>query len=166
MDPPESRQVREVITMFSKVASVVVGMALMAGGTPALGDTPDPATGKIVGYTYGEDAYNSYTAWSGGMLWIWQFSSQHIGVAPGPSAETPFYLHIHTAVIAPDSVTGNVLLTLDQDAGGLPLSIATGIPLVYELDDDLKVVKHYYLGDPEEIAKATAAVVNQGINPR
>jgi 2,3-bisphosphoglycerate-dependent phosphoglycerate mutase len=46
------------------------------------------------------------------------------------------------------------------------LNIPTGIPLVYELDDDLKVVKHYYLGDPEEIVKATAAVVNQGINPR
>ena len=42
------------------------------------------------------------------------------------------------------------------------LNIPTGIPLVYELDDDLKPIKHYYLGDPEEIAKAAAAVAAQG----
>jgi 2,3-bisphosphoglycerate-dependent phosphoglycerate mutase len=42
------------------------------------------------------------------------------------------------------------------------LNIPTGIPLVYELDADLKVIKSYYLGDPEEIAKAAAAVANQG----
>jgi len=44
----------------------------------------------------------------------------------------------------------------------LQLNIPTGIPLVYELDANLKPVKHYYLGDPEEIAKATDAVANQG----
>jgi 2,3-bisphosphoglycerate-dependent phosphoglycerate mutase len=42
------------------------------------------------------------------------------------------------------------------------LNIPTGIPLVYELDDNLKPIKHYYLGDPEEIAKAAAAVAAQG----
>jgi len=42
------------------------------------------------------------------------------------------------------------------------LNIPTGIPLVYELDDELKPHKHYYLGDPDEIAKAAAAVANQG----
>jgi len=42
------------------------------------------------------------------------------------------------------------------------LNIPTGIPLVYELDNDLKPIKHYYLGDPEEIAKAAAAVAAQG----
>lgn len=42
------------------------------------------------------------------------------------------------------------------------LNIPTGIPLVYELDDDLKPIKHYYLGDPDAIAKAAAAVANQG----
>ncbi len=42
------------------------------------------------------------------------------------------------------------------------LNIPTGVPLVYELDDDLKPIKHYYLGDPEEIAKAANAVANQG----
>jgi 2,3-bisphosphoglycerate-dependent phosphoglycerate mutase len=42
------------------------------------------------------------------------------------------------------------------------LNIPTGIPLVYELDENLKPIKHYYLGDQEEIAKAAAAVANQG----
>jgi len=42
------------------------------------------------------------------------------------------------------------------------LNIPTGVPLVYELDDNLKAIKHYYLGDQEEIAKAQAAVAAQG----
>jgi 2,3-bisphosphoglycerate-dependent phosphoglycerate mutase len=41
------------------------------------------------------------------------------------------------------------------------LNIPTGIPLVYELDEELKPIKHYYLGDPEAAAKAAAAVANQ-----
>jgi len=44
----------------------------------------------------------------------------------------------------------------------LELNIPTAIPLVYELDDNLKPIKHYYLGDADEIAKAAAAVANQG----
>lgn len=44
----------------------------------------------------------------------------------------------------------------------IKLNIPTGIPLVYELDDDLKPIKHYYLGDQEAIAKAQQAVANQG----
>jgi 2,3-bisphosphoglycerate-dependent phosphoglycerate mutase len=42
------------------------------------------------------------------------------------------------------------------------LNIPTGVPLVYELNDKLEPIKHYYLGDPEEVAKAAAAVANQG----
>ncbi|HNN14588.1 MAG TPA: 2,3-diphosphoglycerate-dependent phosphoglycerate mutase [Anaerolineales bacterium] len=42
------------------------------------------------------------------------------------------------------------------------LNIPTGLPLVYELDENLKPIKHYYLGDPEEAAKKAAAVANQG----
>ena len=42
------------------------------------------------------------------------------------------------------------------------LNIPTGIPLVYELDQDLKAIQHYYLGDPQEVANAAAAVANQG----
>src|SRR5512138_3904081 len=42
------------------------------------------------------------------------------------------------------------------------LNIPTGVPLVYELDDDLKPLKSYYLGDAEAVAKAAAAVAAQG----
>jgi 2,3-bisphosphoglycerate-dependent phosphoglycerate mutase len=42
------------------------------------------------------------------------------------------------------------------------LNIPTGIPLIYELDDDLKPIQHYYLGDPEAVKKATKAIENQG----
>ena len=48
----------------------------------------------------------------------------------------------------------------DQDIVGL--NIPTGVPLVYELDEQLKPLRHYYLGDPEAVAKATAAVASQG----
>ena len=44
----------------------------------------------------------------------------------------------------------------------IALNIPTGVPLVYELDDDLKVIRHYYLGDQEKIAAAMQAVANQG----
>jgi 2,3-bisphosphoglycerate-dependent phosphoglycerate mutase len=42
------------------------------------------------------------------------------------------------------------------------LNIPTGVPLVYELDDALRPLRHYYLGDPEEIRKAQEAVAAQG----
>src|SRR5690606_4128776 len=42
------------------------------------------------------------------------------------------------------------------------LNIPTGQPLVYELDEDLKPIRHYYLGDPEAIAAAMSAVAAQG----
>ena len=42
------------------------------------------------------------------------------------------------------------------------LNIPTGIPLVYELTDDLKPIRNYYLGDADKIAAATQAVANQG----
>ena len=42
------------------------------------------------------------------------------------------------------------------------LNIPTGIPLVYELDDDLKPIRSYYLGDADAVAKAAAAVAAQG----
>jgi len=41
------------------------------------------------------------------------------------------------------------------------LNIPTGIPLVYELDDDLKPIRHYYLGDPAAAAAAAARVAAQ-----
>jgi len=48
----------------------------------------------------------------------------------------------------------------DEDIVGL--NIPTGVPLVYELDDSLKPIRHYYLGDAAEIEKAMQAVANQG----
>ena len=42
------------------------------------------------------------------------------------------------------------------------LNIPTGMPLVYELDAQLKPIRHYYIGDPAEVAKAMEAVANQG----
>ena len=49
-----------------------------------------------------------------------------------------------------------------SDADIVGLNIPNGIPLVYELDADLKPLRHYYLGDPEAAAKAAAAVAAQG----
>ncbi len=48
----------------------------------------------------------------------------------------------------------------DEDIVGL--NIPNGIPLVYELDANLKPIRHYYLGDAEAAAKAAAAVASQG----
>ncbi len=80
-------------------------------------------------------------------------------------------------VIAPDlkagknvliSAHGNSLRALvkmldevsDEEITGF--NIPTGIPLAYELDDDLKPVSREFLGDPEAVAKAAAAVAAQG----
>jgi bisphosphoglycerate-dependent phosphoglycerate mutase len=41
------------------------------------------------------------------------------------------------------------------------LNVPTGIPLVYELRDDLSPIRSFYLGDPEAVRKATAAVTGQ-----
>lgn len=48
----------------------------------------------------------------------------------------------------------------DQEIVGL--NIPTGIPLVYELDDELKPIRHYYLGDPAAVEEATRSVADQG----
>jgi len=48
------------------------------------------------------------------------------------------------------------------DEAIVKLNIPTGMPLVYELDKNLKPIKHYYLGDPEAVKKAMEAVANQG----
>jgi len=48
-----------------------------------------------------------------------------------------------------------------SDADIVGLNIPNGIPLVYELDDDLKPIRHYYLGDATAVAQATAAVAAQ-----
>ena len=82
-----------------------------------------------------------------------------------------------TDIIAPDLRAGkNVLIAahgnslralvkmLDQisDEEITGFNIPTGIPMAYELDDDLKPISREFLGDPEAIAKAAAAVAAQG----
>ena len=49
-----------------------------------------------------------------------------------------------------------------SDTDIVNLNIPNGIPLVYELDDNLKPIRSYYLGDAEAAAKAAAAVASQG----
>ena len=50
--------------------------------------------------------------------------------------------------------------TPDQEI--VELNIPTGMPLVYDLDDNLKPLRHYYLGDPERVKAAEEAVASQG----
>ncbi len=65
------------------------------------------------------------------------------------------------------SAHGNSMRTLvkhldsisDEEISGL--NIPTGIPLVYELDDDLRAVRHYYLADAAAVKKATESVASQ-----
>ena len=63
---------------------------------------------------------------------------------------------------------GNSLRALVKDLDGMSeqdvieLNIPTGIPLVYELGSDMKPLSHRYIGDPEAVAKAAAAVADQG----
>ena len=49
-----------------------------------------------------------------------------------------------------------------SDEAIVGLNIPTGVPLVYDLDADLRPVAHFYLGDPEKVAAAAAAVAAQG----
>lgn len=49
-----------------------------------------------------------------------------------------------------------------SDSDIVSLNIPTAMPLVYELDENLKPVKNYYIGDPEAVKKAMEAVANQG----
>ena len=63
---------------------------------------------------------------------------------------------------------GNSLRALVKYLDNIPdeeivgLNIPTGVPLVYELDENLKPFKHYYLGDAAEIEMKAKAVANQG----
>lgn len=63
---------------------------------------------------------------------------------------------------------GNSLRALVKYLDDIPeeeivgLNIPTGIPLVYELDENLNSIRNYYLGDPEAVKKAQSAVANQG----
>ena len=77
---------------------------------------------------------------------------------------------LQEAGITPDSVSldGNSIRALIKyldniaDDAIVGVNVPNGIPLVYELDANLKPIRHYYLGDAEAAAKAAAAVASQG----
>ena len=88
---------------------------------------------------------------------------------------TPIYTHFeyaqkameagkHIVVAAHGNSIRALIKYLDNvsDADIVNLNIPNGIPLVYELDANLKPIKHYYLGNAEAAAKAAAAVASQG----
>lgn len=78
-------------------------------------------------------------------------------IAPGVSSGRRVLIAAH----------GNSLRALVKYLDGVSdeeivgLNIPTGIPLVYELEDDLTPIRHAYLGDPEKVAAATSAVASQ-----
>jgi 2,3-bisphosphoglycerate-dependent phosphoglycerate mutase len=82
----------------------------------------------------------------------------HETIAPAIRADRRVLLVAH----------GNSLRALVKHLDGVgddaivELNIPTGVPLLYELGDDLRPLCHEYLGDPEEVRKAQAVVVRQG----
>ena len=87
------------------------------------------------------------------------------------------FLPLWNETIAPDiragrrvliAAHGNSLRALVKHLDGVSeeaivgLNIPTGVPLVYELDEDLRPLRHFYLGDPEAVARAARAVAEQG----
>jgi len=110
-----------------------------------------------------------------------RFERRYAGIADLPATESlkttlervvPYW----DDVIAPDLLAGrhvliaahgNSLRALVKMLDGMSdeeitgFNIPTGIPLAYDLDDDLKPRSREFLGDPEAVAKAAAAVANQ-----
>jgi hypothetical protein len=109
-----------VFPTFPPGPAVAVDHGVLAAGVPIVDEN-----GEIPGFTYGKNVSNDYNYWSGGFLWRYTFAMHHIGFSPAtPKAGTPFYLHAHVAVVAAHDRTGNVLIAIDQDAGGLPIRLA------------------------------------------
>ncbi len=67
-------------------------------------------------------------------------------------------------IVASGNSSRAVVKHLDKISDGdiVNLNIPTGVPLVYELDSSLKPIRHYYLGNQEEIEKKIQQVVAQG----
>jgi 2,3-bisphosphoglycerate-dependent phosphoglycerate mutase len=87
------------------------------------------------------------------------------------------FLPFWRRVIVPSILTGNTVLIVAHgnslralvkrldgisDEHIVGLNIPTGMPLVYELDDSLRPLKSFYLGDPDKVAAAMEAVASQG----
>jgi 2,3-bisphosphoglycerate-dependent phosphoglycerate mutase len=70
----------------------------------------------------------------------------------------------HVLIAAHGNSLRALVKYLDQisDEKIVELNIPTAVPLVYELDDQLKPRKHYYLGDADEVARRVASVAAQG----
>jgi 2,3-bisphosphoglycerate-dependent phosphoglycerate mutase len=70
----------------------------------------------------------------------------------------------HVLVVAHGNSIRAMVKYLDKvpDQDIVQVNIPTGIPLVYELDTELRPLRHYYLGDPQEVARAVQQVVSQG----
>ena len=87
------------------------------------------------------------------------------GIFWGPNSMTPQLKDGKTVLV---TAHGNSLRALYKYLNGvsreaiLELNIPTGIPLLFELDDQLAVQSFRYLGDPEAAKKAAEAVANQG----
>ena len=66
-------------------------------------------------------------------------------------------------IVAHGNSLRSLVMYLDQisESDIVELNIPTGAPLVYELDDDMQPLRHYYLGDPEKVAAAAARVASQ-----
>ena len=74
------------------------------------------------------------------------------------------HLGLNVLIVAHGNSLRALVKHLDSisDEEIVKLNIPTGVPLVYELDDDLKPIRHYYLGDQAEIEKAIQGVASQG----
>jgi 2,3-bisphosphoglycerate-dependent phosphoglycerate mutase len=115
--------------------------------------------------------------YSGNQLCYKNIDKHHIPLTECLKDTVARFLPLWDEVIAPAVKSGKKVLIVahgnslralvkyldnvsDDEITGL--NIPTGIPLVYELDDNLKPIKHYYLGNEDEIQKAVNAVANQG----
>ncbi len=69
----------------------------------------------------------------------------------------------HVLIVAHGNTLRGLMKYVDQipDDEIAGVNIPTGVPLVYELEDDLSPIRRYYLGDPEAVKKAARAVADQ-----
>jgi 2,3-bisphosphoglycerate-dependent phosphoglycerate mutase len=115
--------------------------------------------------------------YSGNQLCYQHIEKNHIPLCESLKDTIARFLPLWNEIIAPAiksgkkvliAAHGNSLRALVKHLDNISedeitgLNIPTGIPLVYELDEDLKPIRHYYLGNQEEINKAINAVSNQG----
>jgi 2,3-bisphosphoglycerate-dependent phosphoglycerate mutase len=115
--------------------------------------------------------------WPGGDPRYASLGPEEIPLAESLKDTIARFLPCWHSVIAPSILAGNKVLIaahgnslralvkhLDgiSDERIVGLNIPTGLPLVYELDESLKPLKSYYLGDPDKVARAMEAVAHQG----